>query len=252
MIQIKMFYADNELRNFSYLLYDNITGKAWVIDPYEASALIDYIKKNDLVLQGILNTHQHHDHVRGNKPLLEEFKTKILQLNGGQSLPINQSSELKILDTPGHTLDHQSYILIQNHIPTALFSGDMLFNAGVGNCKNGGNVDVLFETTQHLLALLPLDILIYPGHDYIQKNLEFALELGPNNKFVKELLEKVKLQAVALREPLSLREEKLINPFLRLDSQELQHRIFGENLLESSNDFKRILFKKIRALRDQW
>lgn len=71
MIFVKTFYAQNDLRNFSYLIGDDQTGDCWIIDPYEARPMIDYIKKSSMNLNGILNTHQHFDHIRGNAELQE-------------------------------------------------------------------------------------------------------------------------------------------------------------------------------------
>ena len=62
-----------------------------------------------------------------------------------------------------------------------LFSGDTLFNARAGNCKNGGNVDELFDTFVREIAPLPDSTLLYPGHDYMKNNLAFALDRDPYN-----------------------------------------------------------------------
>ena len=55
----------------------------------------------------------------------------------------------------------------------ALFSGDTLFNAGAGNCHNGGHPDELYETFDQQLSKLRDDTLVYPGHDYLVNNLRF-------------------------------------------------------------------------------
>ena len=63
----------------------------------------------------------------------------------------------------------------------ALFSGDTLFNAGAGNCHNGGDPTTLYATFADQLARLPDDTRVYPGHDYIENNLRFTLEREPDN-----------------------------------------------------------------------
>ena len=63
----------------------------------------------------------------------------------------------------------------------ALFSGDTLFNAGAGNCHNGGNPEDLYATFVDQLARLPDDTQVYPGHDYIENNLRFTLAREPDN-----------------------------------------------------------------------
>lgn len=253
MIQVKKFYAHNELRNFSYLIVDESTGKAWAIDPYEATPYIEYIKKNSLSLQGILNTHQHHDHIRGNLPLKEAFKAPIKKLLNSEKLLLDDKHMLETLDTPGHTLDHQVFILNSLNSPTALFSGDTLFNAGVGNCRNGGKVELLYATTQNLLNKLPDNTILYPGHDYIQKNLEFAHSLEPDNEKVRELLLDINKEDVDERRAVTLGMEREVNPFLRLKSDELRENLAQElNSLEDEDQLERNLFYKMRTLRDNW
>jgi len=202
MIQVKTFYAYNELRNFSYLLIDDETGYSWVIDPFDSQPIIDYIKKEGLHPKGILNTHTHWDHIRGNAPLIEAFQIPL-------DFPCMQ---LDTIETPGHTLDHKAFLLNSKF----LFSGDSLFNAGVGNCKGGGDVGKLYDSTEKL-KLLSDDVIILPGHDYIMKNLEFALMVDPQNVAVKEELLRIKDESVEKRRPATLGQEKLVNPFLKSD-----------------------------------
>jgi hydroxyacylglutathione hydrolase len=250
MIHVKTFYAYNDLRNFSYLIYDEGTGESWVVDPFEAQPLIDYIKKMKLDLKGILNTHQHFDHIRGNQPLQEAFKAPISKLKGSDKIVLNESHDILTLDTPGHTMDHQVFLWRNKDGPVALFSGDTLFNAGVGNCKNGGNVDLLYDSTG-LLTKLPEKTLLYPGHDYVKRNLEFALTCEPHNNIIKERLKEMESEEVEKRRAFTLGEEKEVNPFMRLESSEVR-----ENLIKSQEEddklFKRRLFHKLRSLRDQW
>jgi hydroxyacylglutathione hydrolase len=224
MILVKTFYAHNELRNFSYLSLDKTTGHCWAIDPYNPHTLGDYIKKNGLVLKGILNTHQHSDHIRGNSFLSKMFSCPILVLH--ESDYIQQCTEdfLGVINTPGHTLDHQAFLWKKEGRGFALFSGDTLFNSGVGNCRDGGNVDLLYESTLSLMSL-PVETLLYPGHDYRLRNLAFAEKIEPENKIIKEKIREIQgLKTYAL-EPVTLKEEMEVNPFLRLDSPEIRQNL---------------------------
>lgn len=245
MILVKTFFAHNELRNYSYLIHDNHTDHAWVIDPYDAAPIIDYIKKNGLVLKGILNTHQHFDHIRGNAPLIEVFDAEEEKLKNTEKLRLGDNYVLEFLDSPGHTMDHQVFVWKRDESPLALFSGDTLFNSGVGNCSGGGDVNALYTTTKTLMATLPRETLLYPGHDYRRRNLEFALKVEPENKSIKERLYELKNMSTEDLPAVSLEEEMQVNPFLRLESEEIRSQLgFSSNEKE--------LFIKLRGLRDKW
>jgi glyoxylase-like metal-dependent hydrolase (beta-lactamase superfamily II) len=92
-------------------------------------------------------------------------------LIAGDIIKVGKTVELEALDTPGHTLCH--ICLLSHTDQPTLFSGDTLFNAGAGNCHNGGNLKSLFQTFSQQLNLLPENTLVYPGHDYIENNLQF-------------------------------------------------------------------------------
>ena len=67
------------------------------------------------------------------------------------------------------------HICLRSHTEQpALFSGDTLFNAGAGNCHNGGNVEALYTSFAEQISRLPDDTQVYAGHDYIE-NMERLL-----------------------------------------------------------------------------
>lgn len=246
MIQIKTFYAFNDLRNYSYLVYDDSSGAAWAIDPYDSAPFVEYIKRNSLSLKGILNTHQHFDHVRGNQGLLAAFNCGVKTLNETEKIVFAEGVEVKSLNTPGHTLDHQVFILNRMNAAPALFAGDTLFNSGVGNCKNGGDVNLLFDTTKRILEMLPKETILYPGHDYAEKNLSFAQKLEPENQIIGNFQKEVGEFLPQERRPRSLAEERLVNPFFRLNSEELRSH------LRAVRGSEREVFIELRKLRDSW
>jgi hydroxyacylglutathione hydrolase len=252
MVLVKTFYAHNELRNFSYAITDQDSGFTWVIDPYDSAVFKDYIQKNGLVLKGILNTHQHHDHIRGNSGLIEAFGTSVQNFRNKQTIDLGHHHSIEVMDTPGHTKDHQVFIWKQREITTSVFSGDSLFNAGVGNCHGGGDVSQLYDSTC-LLKQLDDSTLLYPGHDYRLKNLSFAQSLEPENKLISEKLKELDEFQSENLPPVTLREEKLVNPFLRLSSKEIRQKVLVETLgLSENNVSDRELFKYLRLMRDQW
>ena len=241
MIQIKRFFGYNDLRNFSYLFFDDATGEAWAIDPYEGGPIKDYIRGQGLNLAGILNTHQHYDHIRGNSSLIESFDCEVMKAQG--KVRLGEKAIIYFIASPGHTMDHQVFLLSSDN-KKHLFSGDTFFNAGVGNCKNGGDVETLYLTTQKLLAMLDESTLLYPGHDYSKRNLEFALQFDPENKNIKNFLHEVDYQDVEERGVRTMGEEKRVNPFFSLDRLKMDKR-FSE-LTEKE------IFFYLRQQRDNW
>ena len=103
-----------------------------------------------------------------------------------------------------------SHVCLLSHTDTpALFCGDTLFNAGAGNCHNGGHPKELYDTFASQLAKLSDDTLIYPGHDYIANNLNFTLDREPDNERAQALLEEIRDQDpnAALVSTLALEKE---------------------------------------------
>jgi hydroxyacylglutathione hydrolase len=65
-------------------------------------------------------------------------------LAAGDIVRIGKTIELEVLDTPGHTMSHVCLLSHSDH--RAIFCGDTLFNAGAGNCHNGGHPEELYDT----------------------------------------------------------------------------------------------------------
>src|SRR5207253_9371219 len=113
----------------------------------------------------------------------------------GDVIKVGKTVELEVLDTPGHTRAH--VCLFAHGDAPALFCGDTLFNAGAGNCHNGGHPNELYNTFVTQLAKLPEGTLIYPGHDYIARNLGFTLDREPDNAKAREMLPQMEKQDTA-------------------------------------------------------
>jgi hydroxyacylglutathione hydrolase len=110
---------------------------------------------------------------------------------------------------------------------------------------------MLYTTTEKLITGLPSETLLYPGHDYVKRNLEFALKCEPDNSVVKERLKEIEKEPVERRRNFTLAQESEVNPFLRLDSEGVRQNL---NQPEIKHDelFKKQLFHKLRAMRDTW
>jgi len=248
MAHLKIFYANNSERNFSYLLESS--GRVWIIDPFDPQPIINYIKKNDLKLQGILNTHKHWDHVKGNLEIQNTLGIGPLLINNEEKLTLDDDDFLQVINSPGHTFEHQVYIWEHKTTKIGLFSGDTIFNAGVGNCKNGGNPELLFETIQSLKKL-PEEIIIYPGHDYARKNLQFALSVEPENADIETFIRHLDQTNSESGLGWTLGDEFKFNPFFRLNSEKIRQKL-NLTQIEDSHNTERDVFLKLRKLRDNW
>ena len=165
-------------------------------------------------------------------------------------IKVGKTVELEALDTPGHTMCH---ICLRSHGDRpALFSGDTLFNAGAGNCHNGGDVGELYKTFSQQLAKLDPATLVYPGHDYIENNLRFTLDREPDNRQASQMLDKLAGQDPGQAYVSTLEVEMQVNTFFRLTSPSVIARlreVFPD--LPDQPD-ARTVFIKLRQLRNDW
>lgn len=247
--------------NYAYLVIDEASGRAAIVDCAEADAVLAAAKKEGVELVAIWPTHHHFDHVGGNQDLLA--KLPALEVIGyeGQSSRIPGCTrevrdgetvtlgplEAKILFIPAHTTGHIAYYLAKEK---AVFTGDTLFAAGCGRLFEGDPPMMLKSLAK--LKSLPDDTRVYFGHEYTENNLKFAATLEPENA---ELAKKrawaaEQRQKQAYTTPSSIASEKATNPFFRWDSPELRRSLqqqFPE--LEMSDV---AVFAKTRALKDSF
>ena len=261
---VRQVWTGNAYRNFNYLIACAETGEALAIDPLDHEKCLAAAKREGWDITQILNTHEHRDHTGGNGPLVQKTGAKVLAhrnakdkipemargLGAGDVIKVGRTVELEALDTPGHTMSH--VCLLSRTGQPALFSGDTLFNAGAGNCHNGGHPEELYKTFSQQLAKLPDDTLIYPGHDYIENNLRFTLSREPDNRRAQEMLEKLKGQDPSRAYVSTLAVERDINTFFRLTSPGViaKLREAFPDLPEKPDP--RAVFLKLRELRNKW
>ena len=261
---VKQIYTENAYRNFNYLIACPDTGEALAVDPLDHKKCLAGAKDMGWNITQILNTHEHGDHTGGNRAMIDATGAKLLAhagakgkipgidvgLTAGDVIKIGKSVELESLDTPGHTMSH--ICLLSRTDQPSLFCGDTLFNAGAGNCHNGGHPNELYDTFASQLADLPDDTLIYPGHDYITNNLEFTLDREPDNARAKSLLDEVADQDPHAPKVTTIGLEKEINTFFRLHSPSVIARL-RETFSDLPDDpSPRDVFVKLRELRNSW
>jgi len=141
-------------------------------------------------------------------------------VRGGETLKIG-SLEVKVHFTPCHTKGHVVYEVSDAEGPSAIFTGDTLFIGGCGRFFEGNAEEMYNNLIQ--LGKLPPQTLVYCGHEYTVKNLEFARTLEPNNEDVKKKLTWAKNQRANNLStlPSTLAEELLYNPFMRVTEKSL-------------------------------
>ena len=261
---VEQIWTANAYRNFNYLIACPETGEALAIDPLDHKKCLALAKDRGWDITQVLNTHEHGDHIGGNKAVIAATGAKLLAhknakdkipgmdrgLGAGDIIKVGKRVELEVLDTPGHTMSH--VCLLSHTDQPSLFCGDTLFNAGAGNCHNGGHPHELYQTFAGQLARLPDETLVYPGHDYIANNLRFTLDREPDNKPAAALLDDVEDQDPAHALVSSLGLEKEINTFFRLHSPSVIARLreaFPD--LPDEPDAETV-FLKLRELRNSW
>ena len=261
---VEQIWTGNAYRNYNYLIACPHTGEAMAIDPLESQMCFDKAKEKGWNITKILNTHEHGDHTGGNIALSNLTGAIVMahkgasgnipgmteSLSEGDIIKVGKELEVEVLDTPGHTMTH--VCLLSKTDNPALFSGDTLFNAGAGNCHNGGHPEKLYETFLNQFKNLPASTMIYPGHDYLKNNLEFTLDREPNNKHAKELLNSIKENSDPGCIITNLEIENNINTFFRLTNNNIIDRLREDFPGLSSNPSQKEVFLLLRQLRNKW
>ena len=213
--------------NFGYLIHDPATKATASIDAPEAAPIIKVLQREGWTLTDILVTHHHADHVGGIAELKSKYQCRVVAPHDeGAAIPlvderVKEGATVKVgnltarvLETPGHTLDHISYVFGDER---ALFCADTLFSIGCGRVFEG-TYPMMWESLLKLRAL-PNDMRVYCGHEYTASNVKFALGIEPNNPVLKARADEVaKLRAANQPTvPTLIRDEKEANVFLRAD-----------------------------------
>jgi hydroxyacylglutathione hydrolase len=195
MLQIQSFTFSPFQEN-TYLLY-NENKRGIIIDPgcfeiHEKSALQEYIAKNGIVLERLLLTHGHIDHILGNKfifdtygllPEMHEADLPFieLQMASAQRFGLNTEQSplpkqfieenttisfyddtLEVIYTPGHSKGSISFYCKQQNF---IINGDVLFYRSIGRTDlPGGKYEELIKTIKEKLFQLPAETIVYSGH----------------------------------------------------------------------------------------
>ena len=169
----EQIHADGD-RNFAYLIGDEATREAAIVDPsYAPERVLDHATRHGLTVRYVISTHSHPDHIAGNVYIVERTKAaevlhessphpSDVRVKDNAELAVG-SITLRFLHTPGHIPDHVCVLA-----GAKLLTGDILFVGKVGG--TGGHFVASdpkqqWESLQHLLKL-DAAIEVWPGHDY--------------------------------------------------------------------------------------
>ena len=242
--------------NYIWVWHDD--RHAVAVDPGDPAPLIAFLESHRLALSAVLITHHHRDHTGGNVTLRQRYGCAIYApdnpripevthvLHDGDSLDLAEPDlHFEVLATPGHTLDHISYI---GH--GCLFCGDTVFGCGCGKLFEG-NPAMMAASLDAILAL-PDATRVCCAHEYTLSNLDFAKTLDGSNP---ALLERERADR-ALRAhgqptlPSTLALEKTTNPFLRFHDPDMT--AFAAAYLNRPQPSPAEVFGAIRAAKDAW
>jgi len=213
--------------NYVYV-YPDDARNALVVDPSEASLVLDVLEQKRLTLTTVLVTHHHGDHTAGIRQVKAQTGCTVIAADERRIDGIDRTvaegdrlafgnREITVLATPGHTRTSVSYYVRPSTSgePGMVWTGDTLFIGGCGRPMEE-DATVLWESLTKLAAL-PDETLVYCGHDYTAENYEFALTIEPDNPLVRGELQAVQQAARQGRPsvPSTIAREKATNVFLR-------------------------------------
>jgi hydroxyacylglutathione hydrolase len=221
--------------NFGVLIHDPATGVTASIDAPEAEPVQRALDEAGWKLTHILVTHHHADHTAGIADLKAKSGAIVIgpHLEASRIPEIEQevregdrfeigSFEVRVLETPGHTVGHVTY-----WIPSAnvAFVGDTLFAMGCGRVLEGDH-EMMCNSLKKI-ASLPPETVLYCGHEYTLANAQFGMTIEPENKALEARLHEVEALRAAGKPtlPTLLSQELQTNVFLRPHVFEIRNRL---------------------------
>ena len=177
-MNVKRFLGGYD-KNFCYVVSCSETKTAAIIDPsVEINPVIEYIESNHLILDKVLITHTHHDHVYYLADFIDLYPLIKVYASANARLPetvdftkiehndVIMVGKYFILSqfTPGHYIDSICYWVKSQNI---IFTGDTMFVGRTGRTiSSGSDIKDLYHSTYDILLKLPKDTVVYPGHHY--------------------------------------------------------------------------------------
>lgn len=175
---VRQFF-DHTSFTYTYLVIDDKTGEAALIDPVkeQLGEYLRCLRELELSLKIAIDTHIHADHITALGDLRERTGCKTLVGNTAQVACATEGLgdgvkiavgglQLVTLFTPGHTDDSYCFSL-QDGQQRMLLTGDTLLIRGCGRTDfQQGDPAKLYHSLHHILLEFPDETVVYPGHDY--------------------------------------------------------------------------------------
>ncbi|XOV78661.1 MAG: hydroxyacylglutathione hydrolase [Aestuariibacter sp.] len=253
MLQVTAIPAFTD--NYIWCLHNE--KNAWIVDPGDATPVLQHLKEHGLTLNGLLITHHHADHIGGLKTLLNSYKnTPVIgpqsaripyltqQVSDGDIVRLPElDCELEVIEVPAHTNEHIAF-----YGKPGLFCGDTLFSAGCGRLFEGTPQQMWRNLSR--FAQLPETTKVYCAHEYTQANNQFALAVKPDDEAFlahKKLIDSLRKDN-QLTIPTTIAMEKKVNPFMRVEEPEIANAITAHSghKLETAED----VFREMRLWKD--
>lgn len=180
------YYLDC-LSQASYLIADETTGRAVVVDPRrDVTEYVADAEARGLTIEGVINTHFHADFIAGHLEMAArtgawigyghraETEYPIRKLSAGERINLGEVS-LEIMETPGHTPESVSVLVFEkatDTVPYGVLTGDALFIGDVGRpdllASSGVTAQelgaMLYDSVQRQLMGLPDEVRVFPAH----------------------------------------------------------------------------------------
>jgi len=232
--------------NYMYLLIDEATNKAAVIDPFDFKKIdAAASKEGKLQIEQLITTHHHQDHAGGNVEFVKNYKNVEVyggseecaaltkKIKHGDEFSVGQDIKVKAYATPCHTQDSICFFVEDKaKNQRGVFTGDTLFVGGCGRFFEG-KPEEMHTALNKTLAGLPDDTVVYCGHEYTKDNVRFGAHIAPDNADVQKLKDFAEKNSVTTGK-FTIGDEKKHNVFM---SSGITAERVGE-LREQKNNFR--------------
>ena len=182
---------------------------------------------SSLQLEAIVNTHHHWDHAGGNEKILEKYPLPVI---GGKdcakvtktpahnsTFKIGENIEVTALHTPCHTQDSICWYMRDTSTDEkVVFTGDTLFIGGCGRFFEGTAAE-MNAALNEVLAALPDDTKVYPGHEYTKNNVKFLVTVDSGAEV--KGLQKFADENQQTQGKFTIGDEKKYNAFMRVTDE---------------------------------